>query len=56
MGSPVHDERLLFKMLMLEGAQAGLFLTILHKPLSHRAAFATLRIELIMHDGMGQLA
>ena len=40
-GVPVHDERLLFEFLVLEGAQAGLsWITILRKRASYRAAFA----------------
>ncbi len=40
-GVPVHDDRLLFEMLTLEGAQAGLaWITILRKRGSYREAFA----------------
>ena len=39
-GVPVHDDRLLFEFLILEGAQAGLsWETILRKRLHYRAAF-----------------
>jgi DNA-3-methyladenine glycosylase I len=39
-GVPVHDDRLLFEFLILEGAQAGLsWLTILRKRDNYRAAF-----------------
>lgn len=39
-GVPVHDDRLLFEMLILEGAQAGLsWLTILKKRDNYRKAF-----------------
>ncbi len=39
-GVPVHDERLLFEFLILEGAQAGLsWITILKKRENYRAAF-----------------
>lgn len=39
-GIPVHDDRLLFEFLTLEGAQAGLsWQTILRKRESYRAAF-----------------
>lgn len=39
-GVPVHDERLLFEFLILEGAQAGLsWSTILNKRENYRAAF-----------------
>jgi len=40
-GVPVHDDRLLFEFLTLEGAQAGLsWITILRKREAYRAAFA----------------
>jgi DNA-3-methyladenine glycosylase I len=40
-GVPAHDDRHLFEMLTLEGAQAGLsWRTILHKRSGYRAAFA----------------
>jgi DNA-3-methyladenine glycosylase I len=40
-GRPVHDDRLLFEMLILEGAQAGLsWSTVLHKRGGYRRAFA----------------
>ena len=40
-GLPSHDERHLFEMLVLEGAQAGLsWITILRKREGYRAAFA----------------
>jgi DNA-3-methyladenine glycosylase I len=40
-GRPVHDDRRLFEMLTLEGAQAGLsWSTILHKRAGYRRAFA----------------
>jgi DNA-3-methyladenine glycosylase I len=39
-GVPVHDDRLLFEFLILEGAQAGLsWLTILRKRPNYRRAF-----------------
>jgi DNA-3-methyladenine glycosylase I len=39
-GIPVHDDRLLFEFLILEGAQAGLsWITILKKRDNYRAAF-----------------
>jgi DNA-3-methyladenine glycosylase I len=39
-GVPVHDDRLLFEMLNLEGAQAGLsWLTILKKRTEYKKAF-----------------
>lgn len=40
-GVPLHDDRLLFEFLTLEGAQAGLsWITILRKRPAYRAAFA----------------
>jgi DNA-3-methyladenine glycosylase I len=40
-GIPVHDDRLLFEMLMLEGAQAGLsWITVLRKREEYRRAFS----------------
>ena len=40
-GRPVHEDRLLFEMLILEGAQAGLsWSTVLHKRTGYRRAFA----------------
>ncbi len=40
-GVPVHDDRLLFEFLILEGAQAGLsWSTILNKRRAYREAFA----------------
>ena len=39
-GVPVHDDRTLFEMLILEGAQAGLsWITILQRRETYRAAF-----------------
>lgn len=39
-GVPVHDDRLLFEMLILEGAQAGLsWITILKRRETYRSAF-----------------
>ena len=39
-GAPVHDERMLFELLILEGAQAGLsWSTILNKRDNYRRAF-----------------
>ena len=39
-GRPVHDDRKLFEMLILEGAQAGLsWITILRKRKNYRKAF-----------------
>ena len=41
-GVPLHDDRRLFEMLILEGAQAGLsWITILRKRDGYRAAFGS---------------
>jgi len=45
-GVPVHDDRVLFEFLTLEGAQAGLsWLTVLRKREAYRAAFAEFDVE-----------
>jgi DNA-3-methyladenine glycosylase I len=45
-GVPLHDERALFELLILEGAQAGLsWLTILRKRENYRRAFADFEVE-----------
>jgi DNA-3-methyladenine glycosylase I len=45
---PVHDDRLLFEFLILEGAQAGLsWITILRKREAYRAAFAGFDPDLV---------
>ena len=47
-GVPVHDDRLLFEFLILEGAQAGLsWLTILKKRENYRKAFDSFDYEQI---------
>ncbi|MBI1881632.1 MAG: DNA-3-methyladenine glycosylase I, partial [Chloroflexi bacterium] len=47
-GVPVHDDRRLFEMLILEGAQAGLsWLTILRKRDNYRQAFDNFDPEII---------
>lgn len=47
-GVPVYDDRLLFELLMLEGAQAGLnWLTILKKRQHYRDAFDQFDVEKI---------
>ena len=51
-GTPSHDERHLFEMLVLEGAQAGLsWSTILHKREGYRAAFAGFDVEQVARFG-----
>jgi DNA-3-methyladenine glycosylase I len=48
MGVPVHDDRLLFEFLILEGAQASLSrITIFKKRENYRKAFAGFRAEKI---------
>lgn len=47
-GVPVHDDRLLFEFLILEGAQAGLsWLTILKKRDNYKKAFAGFDWEIV---------
>lgn len=51
-GVPVHDDRLLFEFLILEGAQAGLsWITILKKRENYRKAFDDFRAEKIARYG-----
>ena len=51
-GVPSHDERHLFEMLVLEGAQAGLsWSTILHKREGYRQAFAGFDVEQVARFG-----
>ncbi|HZR05807.1 MAG TPA: DNA-3-methyladenine glycosylase I [Candidatus Udaeobacter sp.] len=51
-GVPVHDDRLLFEFLILEGAQAGLsWTTILKKRENYRKAFDGFRLEKIARYG-----
>src|ERR1700693_6124398 len=51
-GVPVHDDRLLFEFLVLEGAQAGLsWETILKKRENYRAAFDQFEPALIAKYG-----
>ncbi len=51
-GVPVHDDRLLFEFLVLEGAQAGLsWATILKKRDDYRAAFDGFDPELVARYG-----
>jgi DNA-3-methyladenine glycosylase I len=47
-GVPVHDDRLLFEFLILEGAQAGLsWITILKKREEYRKAFDNFEADII---------
>jgi len=51
-GVPVHDDRLLFEYLILEGAQAGLsWQTVLNKRENYRAAFDNFDAEKIARYG-----
>jgi DNA-3-methyladenine glycosylase I len=51
-GVPVHDDRVLFEFLILEGAQAGLsWITILKKRENYRKAFNGFRAEKIARYG-----
>jgi DNA-3-methyladenine glycosylase I len=51
-GVPSHDDRHLFEMLVLEGAQAGLsWITILRKRENYRRAFANWNVEGIARFG-----
>jgi len=55
-GVPVHDDRLLFEFLILEGAQAGLsWLTILKRRESYREAFAGFDPEAVARFGPRQV-
>ena len=56
-GVPVRDDRTLFELLNLEGAQAGLsWSTILHKREGYRAAFAGWDIEAVAAFGERDVA
>ena len=56
-GRPVHDDRMLFEMLNLEGAQAGLsWLTILKKREGYRQAFENFEPEKVARYGAREKA
>lgn len=56
-GAPAHDDRRLFEMLILEGAQAGLsWLTILRKREGYRRAFAGFDPALVARFGDAEVA
>jgi DNA-3-methyladenine glycosylase I len=56
-GVPVHDDRLLFEYLILEGAQAGLsWSTVLKKRENYRAAFDNFDTEKIARYGDKKVA
>ncbi len=51
-GRPLHDDRSLFELLVLEGAQAGLsWRTVLHRRLGYRAAFEGFEIARVASYG-----
>jgi DNA-3-methyladenine glycosylase I len=55
-GVPVHDDRLLFEFLVLEGAQAGLsWLTVLKKRESYRTAFVGFEPAKVAGFGPGDI-
>ncbi len=55
-GVPVYDDRGLFEMLLLEGAQAGLsWSTILRKRESYRSAFCDFDPERVAGFGQGEV-
>jgi len=56
-GVPLHDDRRLFEMLILEGAQAGLsWITILRKRDAYRKAFDGFQVEKIAKYSEKKLA
>ncbi len=56
-GVPIHDDRLLFEFLILEGAQAGLsWLTILRRREAYRAAFAGFQPEVVARFDAAKIA
>jgi DNA-3-methyladenine glycosylase I len=56
-GAPLHDNRRLFEMLILEGAQAGLsWITILRKRAAYRIAFDNFQPEKIAKYGDKKVA
>src|SRR4051794_18412776 len=55
-GVPVHDDRALFELLTLEGAQAGLsWLTILHRREGYRRAFDGFDVQRVAGYGAAEL-
>ena len=56
-GVPLHDDRALFELLTLEGAQAGLsWITVLKKRQNYRAAFAGFDPALVAQFGDAETA
>ncbi len=55
-GVPLHDDKLIFEFLILEGMQAGLsWSTILHKRENFRKAFADFNVEKIARFDAGKV-
>ena len=56
-GVPVHDDRVLFEFLVLEGAQAGLsWITVLRKREAYRKAFADFDFNKVAKFDDGKIA
>jgi DNA-3-methyladenine glycosylase I len=56
-GKPVHDDKVLFEFLILEGAQAGLsWRTILHKRATYRKALANWEARKVARFGVKDVA
>lgn len=56
-GVPIHDDRHLFELLILEGAQAGLsWETILKRRETYRAAFDDFDVEIVANYGDSKIA
>lgn len=56
-GVPLHDDRRIFEMLVLEGAQAGLsWLTILRRREAYRRAFERFDPAVVARYGAGEVA
>lgn len=56
-GVPIHDDRHLFELLMLEGAQAGLsWITILKRRKTYRLAFDNFNIAKVANYGSAKIA
>ncbi len=56
-GTPAHDDRRLFEMLILEGMQAGLsWITVLRKRENFRAAFDDFDPEIVAQYGEAKIA
>lgn len=56
-GVPLHDDRALFELLVLEGAQAGLsWRTVLHRREGYRAAFEGFEVERVAAYGEDDIA